>query len=126
MPPHSPLSDLDARADRVRQIAESLFGKVLSHDGDTLRVEVPADLSMSFCPMISASGPPPIYIGQRTGIAERRVTDASGRIIPCPGDMVTTCYYVYEIALAPREVRVNMGDPHAGAVMATRQVKPAV
>jgi hypothetical protein len=36
--------DLTARADRVKQIATSLYGRVLDREGDTMRAEIPADL----------------------------------------------------------------------------------
>jgi hypothetical protein len=41
------MTDLDARADRVRAIVESNFGRIIDCDGTTMKVEVPADVSTS-------------------------------------------------------------------------------
>jgi hypothetical protein len=37
--------DLDARADRAKQIAQSLFGRSLWRDGAELHCEIPADMA---------------------------------------------------------------------------------
>jgi hypothetical protein len=37
------MSDVEARADRVRAIAECVGGKVLDRNGDAVRIEIPAD-----------------------------------------------------------------------------------
>jgi hypothetical protein len=44
---HGLAADLDARADRVKAIAECVSGKVLDHNGDTVRIEIPADLKVA-------------------------------------------------------------------------------
>jgi hypothetical protein len=35
------VTDLAARADRVAQIASAVHGKVISREGDVIRIEVP-------------------------------------------------------------------------------------
>ena len=44
---HGLAADLDAGADRVKAIAECVSGKVLDHNGDTVRIEIPADLKVA-------------------------------------------------------------------------------
>jgi hypothetical protein len=36
-------TDLEARSDRVRAIAECVGGKVIDRNGNTVRIEIPAD-----------------------------------------------------------------------------------
>jgi hypothetical protein len=52
------MSKLDARADRVRIIAHTLFGTVLSRDGHLMTVEVPADLLGAAMGMLSRAASP--------------------------------------------------------------------
>jgi hypothetical protein len=46
------MTDLEARADRVRAVVEGNHGKVLGRHGNTMRIEIPADIA----PELSASG----------------------------------------------------------------------
>jgi hypothetical protein len=90
--------------ERVRQIAEAYYGRVTSEDADVITFELPADMSGTLS-MIRTGGMSPIQIGQTTRLAPRRVLDADRRMVVCPGDLVTTAFYIYRVDLsgaAPR------------------------
>jgi hypothetical protein len=64
-----------------------------------------------------------IYIGQRAGTAERRITAMSGAYVVCPGDLVTQNFSKFEIDLRPIKARV--ADTVDAARAITAQTKPA-
>jgi hypothetical protein len=70
------MTDLDARADRVRMICHTLFGKVLDRDGHLLTIEIPADLLGAALGMLSAGGfAMPDGVGaQSARMSPRRIT----------------------------------------------------
>jgi hypothetical protein len=72
-----------SKAERCRQIAEANFGKVLAEDDDGRGL----------------AGLVPVFTGQTTALAPRRVVDMAGRPVVCPGDLVTTAFYRYRVGL---------------------------
>jgi hypothetical protein len=128
-------SKSNPRADRVRQIAESLFGRVHSsgtlefieedrrgipHDRsvDFVDVEIPADLAGAAAGMLGMGGFTAYITGQDARMAPRRITGMQGQTIVCE-DEALTAFYSYRVELQPRAVAVSH-DPHAGAKAQTR------
>jgi hypothetical protein len=67
------MTDLDARADRVREITKATFGDVLE---GSMIVAIPADASMRARGLFAMAGiGPVIHVGQETKLAPRRVAD---------------------------------------------------
>jgi hypothetical protein len=100
------MTDIEARADRVRAIVEGNHGKIIERIGDKITFEVPADIAPGL--PWGMSGLVPIFKGQTTRLAPRRVVDMEGRTVVCERDEVTTTYYVFEVALSkkrPAEAR---------------------
>ena len=78
--------DLDARADRVRAIVEGNFGRVIDRNGDTMVVEVPADVSIGLNCIWGEGGFAAIVRGQFTKLAPRRVIAENGMTVVCEND----------------------------------------
>jgi hypothetical protein len=111
------------RADHVRQIAEALFGSVISRDRHTMVIEVPADLLGAVCRSLGM-GSFTWNIGkQSTHMATKRMTDAAGRFILCEGHQELMAYFEINVDLRSRDVRVEDGP--SAAIAATRQTPPA-
>jgi hypothetical protein len=107
---------IEQRANRVRALVEGNFGSILERKGDVMTVEVPADISLPWMGEYLA-----VYMGMRTGTAERRVSDINGNPVVCVGDWVTQNYFRYEIDL---RVRPNDSAAQSAPAMSTRQVTP--
>jgi hypothetical protein len=90
-----PFADREAR---VRQITEGNFGRVVGRTGNIMTVEIPADVSIGLYPIWGEAGLTPIFIGQETRLAVRRVPGVGGVVVVCD-DMVTTAFYRFEINL---------------------------
>lgn len=117
------MTDIEARAERVRQIAESLYGSVLDRDGDTLWCEVPADLCGGFTTLCGMGGFVAINRGQTTRPAFQRVVTTQGDTVVCTDQpMITMAFYRYSVELQTHHVAVTH-DPHAGAGGITKQTK---
>jgi hypothetical protein len=95
------MTDLDARADRVKAIAECVGGKVLDRNGNTVRVEIPADKTSGLVVLWGMGGFIPIFRRQefRTGI-------------------VSQAFYIYDVDLRPHSAAVET-TPHAAAIAIT-------
>jgi hypothetical protein len=117
------MTDLSARADRVRQIAESLFGKLLSIDDDVAEAEVPADLSGAFSVSLGASGFSGFIIGQDCRQAPKRVVTMDYRTI-VTDQMATMAFYRFRVELQDRHAKMT-DIPHSAAITATRPVGQA-
>jgi hypothetical protein len=96
-------ADLTARADRVRQIVASVGGNVLAHNGDAMRIEVPADNAPGLMALWGMGGFIPIYREQqfRCGIESR-------------------AFYIYDVALEPNAA----GTPAPGPAAITAPTPP--
>jgi hypothetical protein len=87
------MTDLEQRADRVRQIATSLYGNVLDRDGDTMVIEVPPDLlGGAFC-LLGQRGFVFKIGKQSTKMSRRRVVSTQAQTIACD-DKVTTRFFL--------------------------------
>ena len=102
-PAEVPTDIIEARAARVRDLVKAYFGEVCFRSGNRMVVEVPADLAPNVPWMAQFV---PIFTGQRTGSAERRVVGMNGQFVVCPNDFVTQNYFRYEIDLTPRSAPV--------------------
>jgi hypothetical protein len=123
------MTDLDARADRVRQIAHTLYGRVLDRNRNKMVIEVPADLLGAAMNMLSMGGfGMPDGVGKQTSrMATKRITGMSGQIVVCQGHEELMAFFSINVSLKTRDVRVENPDtPHSGAVWLTRPTKPAV
>jgi hypothetical protein len=118
------MTDLDARADRVRIIAHTLHGTFLSRDGHLMTIEVPADLLGPAMSMLGASGfAMPDGVGaQSARMAPRRITTMQGAMVIGEGEALTA-YHRVTVDLRPRDARVET-LPHSAAIAATRPVGP--
>jgi hypothetical protein len=97
------MSDLAARADRVKAIAECVGGKVLDRNGDTVRIEIPADTAPpGLVTLWGEGGFVPIFKSQDTRLASRRITNMQGQTVICEGDLITASFYRYTVDLRPR------------------------
>jgi hypothetical protein len=96
------MSDLEARADRVRAVTEANFGKVISRDGDVMTIEVPADIAPGLATIWGMGRFVAIFIGQTTRPAPRRIITMQDRVVACDDLPVTTAFYRYRIDLEPR------------------------
>ena len=120
------MTELDTRAERVRQIAEQLYGNILDRDGDgdVMWCEIPADLCGAFTSMIGMNGLTPILKSQTTRPAHRRVVTTQGDTVVCSDQpMILMAYYRYTVDLQPHRVAVSH-DPHADAAAITRPTPP--
>ena len=115
-------AELKDRADRVKAIVERNFGRILSRDGDVMRIETPADLAPGLAGTFGLGGFVPIFMGQSIRQAPRRVTDMQGNTIVCDNDMLTTAFYRYDIDLRPRDT----AKPAPTAADITRPTRPRV
>jgi hypothetical protein len=116
------VTDLDARADRVRQIAESLFGKVLSRDGDTMRVEIPADMSGAAASMFGQGGFSACIVGQDARMKTRRLMDMDKRTVIDHAAQDLMAFYTFKVSLAPHH---EQPSPQPTVANITRPTKPA-
>ena len=91
--------DIEQKAERVRQIVNANFGTVRDRNGDIMHVELPSDLSIA-APW-GQIGLVACVTGQRTGMAERRVTAMNGATVVCNGDFVTQAYFTLRVRLVP-------------------------
>ena len=103
------MTDLDARAERVRAIAESNHGRVVDRVGYVMTVEIPADISIALNAVWGEGGFSCLFIGQRTRLSHRRVIDAYGHTI-VRHQMVTTAFHRYSVDLAI-DTRAQAGVP---------------
>jgi hypothetical protein len=121
------MTEPNPRLVRLEQIAAALYGKVLSVDGDTAEIEVPADLSSACAGMLGASGFSGYIIGQDCREAPRRVADQDGRTI-VTDQMGTMAFYRFRVELQDRHSKVfTPSDPraaHPTVANITRQTKP--
>lgn len=78
------MTDIEARANRVRAVAESVGGKVLDRNGDAMRIEIPADVAPGLMMLWGEGGFIPIF---------RHQEFRSGT--------VSMAYYVYDVGLQP-------------------------
>jgi hypothetical protein len=116
------MTDLEARADRVRAVVQGHHGKVIRRIGDTIEIEVPADIAIGLSSLWGEGGFLAIYQGQSVRLAPRRVTDMQWNIVVCHGDLVTTPFYRYHIDLVPQRVRMPAPTPET----ITRQTSAVV
>jgi hypothetical protein len=100
------MADLDERERRVRQIAESLFGSLLSRDRDVMVIEVPADLLGGALGLLGQGGFGFNIGKQSTRMTTKRVTGLSGQIVVCEGHEELMAFYQVSVDLTPRTVRV--------------------
>jgi hypothetical protein len=110
------MTDLDARAERVRAIAEGNSGTVIKRGGDIMEIEVPADIASGLASILGEDGISIIFVGQRKRLSHCRVIDMNGHTI-VRHQMVTTAFYRYEIDLSV-DTRTG-GKPSAAAVVPT-------
>jgi hypothetical protein len=105
------LTDLDARAARVAEIAKSLFGKALDRevvhieelvddevherDIDVMFCEIPADMAGAAASMFGTGGFSAVIVGQSTRLAPRRVVTMQNQTIVCP-EMDTMAFYKFK------------------------------
>lgn len=119
------MTDLSARADRVRQIAEQLHGNVLDRDGDTMRVEIPSDLSGAAASSFGRGGYSAVIVDQTTRMEPRRVLDMDKRTVVDHAAQDLMAFYTYRVDLHDRHAKVA-DLPHAAAVAITRPTKPTM
>jgi hypothetical protein len=110
--------DLDPRADRVRQIAESLFGKVLDRDGAEMHVEIPADMSGAAASSFGQGGFSACIVGQTTRMETRRLMDMDKRTVFDHAAQDLMAFYTFKVQLAGHAARVE--DKPSGAIALTR------
>jgi hypothetical protein len=113
----SAMIELDARADRVRAAVEGNFGRVIGRDGNTLRIEVPADIAIGLNSVWREGGFSCIFAGQRTRLSHCRIIDMHGHTV-VNHQMVTTAFYRYTIDLT---VDTRSGKPAPGLAEITAQ-----
>jgi hypothetical protein len=122
------MTDLDARADRLKEIAASLYGSLLSVDHDIAEIEIPADLSSACASMLGASGFSGYIVSQDCRQAPRRIADQDGRMFVVADQMATQAFYVFRVELPDRHARVfDPADPlaaHPAVAGITRPTKP--
>lgn len=113
----------DDRADRVQTIATLLHGKVLDRDGDTMHLEIPADLLGAALSLCGQAGFNARVCGQQTSrMAPRRVTTMAGCQVVDPDNSDMMVFYPIRIELSHRHVAIS-DDPHRDVAAITRQVK---
>jgi hypothetical protein len=112
------MSDVNARADRVRTIVEAVYGRVIGRSRNVMQVEIPADLISSAVTLFGMGGFSATIGKQSTRLAERRVVDTNGNTIVCPGDLVTMAFFTYTVDLRPHSAAVET-TPHAVAITIT-------
>jgi hypothetical protein len=112
-------TDLAARADRVKAIAEWVHGKVIDRAGTIMTVEIPADVAPGLAGIWGTGGFNPIFRSQDTHLAPRRIVNMRGHTVVCENDMVTTAYYRYEIDLRSHAQEAPQPSP-AAITMPTR------
>jgi hypothetical protein len=115
--------DLDQRADRAKQIAQELFGKSHWRDGAEMHVEIPADMAGAAASSYGRGGFSAVITGQTTRLAPRRIVDMDQRTI-VTDEQALMAFYSFKVDLHDRHAKVT-DTPHAGAIAATRPVKPA-
>ncbi len=117
------MTDLDQRADRVRQIAELLHGRVLARDGDVMHVEVPADNLGGAFGLFGMGGFRALVKGQQTTrMAPRRLVTMGNQVVVCD-EMVTTVFMPMVITLTSRHIAIDHSG-HGAAPAITRQTGP--
>jgi hypothetical protein len=119
------MTDLDQRADRVKTIVETMYGSIISRDGEIVWCEIPADLIGGFASLCTMAGFfPPCLKGQTTKPAHQRVTNMQGHITVCADQpMITMAHYRYAVDLRPHRVVVDhTGLGNVAAI--TRQTGP--
>ena len=99
------MSNLDARADRVRIIAHTLHGSVQGRDGDKMIIEVPADLLGGALGLLGQGGFSATIGKQSTGMTTKRVIGRSGEIIVCEGHEELMAFFAINIDLHDRNVK---------------------
>jgi hypothetical protein len=103
-------TDLEARADRIRAIAECVGGEALGRDGDMVRVEIPADLSHG----------PGAALGRRRLRADRSRAAIPGRVA------IARLLHLRRRAKSARRCRsAPTRSPPATAAMVNEPVPPA-
>ena len=102
---------IEQRAQRVEALVTGNFGTVIERKGDTMIIEVPADVSLPWAGEFL-----PLHMGMRTGMAERRVVGISGAFVVCPGDMVTMSFAQFEIDLRCRPNDSAKAAPSVAAI----------
>jgi len=110
------MTDLQARADRVCAVVEGNHGKVLGRDGNTLRIEIPADIAIELNSIWDEDGFSCVFEGQRTRLSHCRVIDTQGHTV-VRHQMVTTAFYRYTIDLIA-DTRSGKAQPSAAAITA--------
>jgi hypothetical protein len=119
------MSKIGERADRVRAVAHTLYGRVISRDGNAMIIMVPADMIGPAGRMLTMSGFTWNVGTQSTAMAAKRVVGPQGQTIVCDGHEELMAFFEINVSLAARDVRVENPDtPHSGAVWLTRPTKP--
>ena len=93
------MTDPDARYARVVAIVEANHGRLIAREGDTVEIEVPADVAIGLAAIWGRAGINPVFIGCDMRQSERRVLDHDARTVVCHGDMVTTSFNRYRVYL---------------------------
>jgi hypothetical protein len=97
------MADLSASADRVRQIAETLQGRVLGREGEIMRVEIPADLASGAATLFGMAGLTAVIVGQEVRMAPKRVTTTQYQTI-VTDEQITQAFYTFKVELTPHAV----------------------
>ena len=111
---------LNPRADRVRIVANTLFGRVVERIGDTVYVEIPADMISAAGAMFAASGFTAVIAGQTTRMETRRLTDMDKRTVFDHAAQDLMAFYTFKVSLAAREEQPAPPQPTVASI--TRQV----
>src|SRR5262245_17158725 len=110
------MTDLVARAARVRLVVQGHHGRVLHRDGDVMTIEVPADVSPGLARIWGEGGFSCIFAGRRRRISHCRVIDMNGHTI-VRHQLVTTTFYRYTIDLTV-DTRSGKSQPSVAAITA--------
>ena len=76
---------------------------IVERTGNTMQVEVPADISPGLAPIWGVGDFGLVHRGQVTRLAPRRVLNMESKVLVCENDPVTTVFFVLDIDLAPAE-----------------------
>jgi hypothetical protein len=116
------MTNLSERERRVTIICNTLFGSVISRDGDTMVIQVPADMIGAAGRMLGMGGFTWNFGKQSTRMTTKRITGNQGQTIVCDGFEELMALYQINVNLTPRDAKVM--DPIAAVAGITRQVKP--
>jgi hypothetical protein len=113
------MTDLEARADRVRAVVEGNHGRVIKREGIVIEIEVPADIAIGLNSIWGEGGFSCIYVGQRTRISHCRVIDMNGHTV-VGHQMLTTVFYRFAVDLTV-DTRSSNAQPTLAEITAPRK-----